>query len=203
MKYVKMLGLAAIAAAALMALAGVGTASATVLCKNNLNTKVCSERYTAGTKIEGTLVGVGKMDTSFKTIECKKGSASGTLENEGGSTSTPFGGGIGTLEECNCEVKILRNGTLEIHWIEGTDNGTLISNGAEATVNCNTIFGAVHCIYASSNTDGGVLVGGNPATEEFALEAPRLTTSSLCAEKGLLTGKYEVTSPKPLYIAAS
>ncbi|HET7508990.1 MAG TPA: hypothetical protein VFJ65_01950 [Solirubrobacterales bacterium] len=203
MKYVKMLGLAAITAAALTAFVGAGTASATVLCKNNLNTNVCSERYSVGTKIEGKLVGVGKMDTSFKTIECNKGSASGTLEKEGSATSTPFGGGVGTLEECNCEVKIIKNGTLEIHWIEKSDNGTLTSSGAEATVSCNTIFGNVHCIYASNNTHAGVLVGGNPATEEFAVNAPRLTTSGLCAEQGTLTGKYEVTSPKPLYIAAS
>jgi hypothetical protein len=50
MKHLKMLGLAALAAAALTALIGAGTASATVLCKNNLNTTTCSEKYPAGTK---------------------------------------------------------------------------------------------------------------------------------------------------------
>jgi hypothetical protein len=203
MKYLKMFGLVAMAATALMAFVGAGTASATVLCKNNLNTKVCSERYPTGTKIEGKLVGTGKLETSFKTIECNKGSASGTLEKEGGSTSTPFGAGSPTLEECNCEVKFIKNGTLEIHWIEGTDNGTLTSSGGEATVSCSTIFGNVHCIYVSNNTDAGVLTGGNPATEEAALEAPRLATNGLCSEKALLKGKYEVTSPKPLFIAAA
>lgn len=38
MKYLKMLSLAAVAAGALMAIVGVGTASATTLCENNTTT---------------------------------------------------------------------------------------------------------------------------------------------------------------------
>ena len=203
MRYVKILGLAAITAAALMAVIGAGTASATVLCKNNLNTEKCSEIYPAGTKVEGKMIGKGTLDTSFKSIECGKASGSGEITNAGSSTTTATGGnGIPTFSECNCEVKVLKTGTGEIHWIAGTDNGTLTSNGAEATVNCSTIFGSVHCIYASSNSHAGTLTGGNPAKEKVVLEIPRLPTSGFCAEEAKLTAEFEVTSPKPLYVAA-
>jgi hypothetical protein len=204
MKYLKMFGLAAMAATALMAFVGAGTASATVLCKNNLNTEKCSEPYPAGTKIEATSIGTAKLDTSFKTIECNKVSGSGKLLQAGSSTTTPVGGeGTVTFSECNCEVKVLKTGTGEIHHIAGTDNGTLTSTGAEATVSCSTIFGTVHCIYASNNTDAGTLTGGNPAKEKVTMEVPRLPTSGLCSEQATVTAEYEVTSPKPLYVAAS
>lgn len=204
MKYVKMLGLAAIVAAALMALAGVGTASATVLCKNNLNTEKCSEPYPAGTKIEAKLIGTAKLDTSFATIECKKASGSGTLLQAGSATTTPVGGeATVSFSECNCEVKVLKTGTGEIHYIAGTDNGTLTGSGGEATVSCSTIFGTVHCIYASATpTDAGQLTGGSPAKEKVSMNVPRLTTNGLCSEEATLTAEYEVTSPNPLYVTA-
>jgi hypothetical protein len=205
MKYVKMLGLTAIAATALMAFIGAGTASATVLCKNNLNTEKCSERYPAGTKLEAKLIGTAKLDTSFKTVTCNKVSpGTGTMETEGSATTTPFGkNGTGTYEECNCEIKVLKEGSLEIHQIAGTDNGTLTESGGEVTMTCSSIFGNVHCIYGSgANVDGGELKGGNPAKEVVSLNIPRLPTNSICSEEAVLTGEYEITSPKPLYVAA-
>lgn len=208
MKYVKMLGLAAVAAAALMAFVGGSTASATVLCKNNTSTLACTEPYGTGTEITSHLVEKTKatLVTAFKTVECSKSTVNGKVENAGGSAAT-VGGKISalTFEECNCEVKVLKNGSLEIHSIASTDNGTATGNGSEVTVQCNgTLFGNVHCIYTTENTDLGTLVGGAPAKLEVKeAEIPRLKTDSLCSEKAKWTANYEVTTPNPLYVAAA
>ena len=221
MKYVKMLGLAAVAAAALMAIVGSSTASATVLCaaeptNGNPATKgtVCPTNfaYIAGTEIHAVLdpgTGPAKLTTAFKNIECEESTVSGSTENEGSAAET-VKGKVATLTfgKCNCEVKVLEEGgkqkagTLEVHWIPDTFNGTLTSNGAEVTANCSTIFGTVHCIYVTENTDLGTLTGGNPATMDIeSANIPRLSTSGLCAETAKWDAKYEVTSPKPLYVA--
>jgi hypothetical protein len=216
MKYVKMLGLAAVAAAALMAFVGASTASATVLC--NVEPTEGSSNATKGTvcpsghAMEGVAIhavldpgtGAAKLTTAFKNIECNKSTVEGTTGAEGDATHT-VSGTISTLtfEECNCTVTVLKKGTLEVHWIADTFNGTLTSSGAEVTASCSTIFGTVHCIYATNATDLGVATGGNPATMDIeSADIPRLPTSGLCDESANWDAKYEVTSPKPLYVAA-
>src|SRR5690242_744555 len=89
MKHLAKLGLAAVAAAALMAFLGAGTASATVLCKNNLNTETCSEKYPVGTVGVASLTGSGVMETLSGTVvnTCTSSTAKETLQNEGSSTT--------------------------------------------------------------------------------------------------------------------
>jgi len=208
MKYVKMLGLAAIAAAALMAFVGASSASATVLCKTEGTgpptgtTCPALQAYGAGTEIHAVNTTTVKLDTTFKTVECTGSTIKGSTSNEGGPTETVTGPeGELTFTGCNCTVNVLKAGTLEIHWIEGTHNGTITSNGSEVTVNCSTIFGNVHCIYVTENDSIGDLTGGNPAIFHSTAVIKRKKTDSICAEQSTWTATYEVTSPKPLYVA--
>jgi hypothetical protein len=204
MRYVKTLGPLFIAAIALTALVGATTASATVLCKNNLNTEKCSERYPVGTEFKTHLTGTAVMTTSFKNISCAEASGEGKLESEGSSTETPWGKGTGTYGNCNCEVKVLATGTLEVHHIAGTDNGTVTFKNTAVTASCATIFGSVHCIYTTEATDLGTLTSGSPANADFeGANIPRLATNGLCAEKANLDATFEITTPNPLYVAAS
>ena len=229
MKYVKMLGLAAVAAAALMAFVGASTASATVLCKvegtgpPTGTTCPANSAYPAGTEVHAVLdpgTGPAKLVTSFKTIECKASTVKGSTSNEGSATETVKGTIEAknlTFSECNCEVKVLAGGSLEIHWGETIENekkekewrgdtghdATLTSTGAEVTSECSTVFGLVHCIYKTNGTTLGVLTHGNPATMDIEnSNIPRLVTNPLCAEKAEWSAKYEVTTPKPLFVAA-
>lgn len=205
MRHLKTLAPLFIVAAAVTALAGAGTATATVLCKNNLNTETCSERYPVGTEFKTHLTGLATLTTTFKNISCEEASGEGKLESEGSSTTTPWGKGTGTYGKCNCEVKVIRTGTIEVHYIAGTDNGTVTFKETEVTAGCSTIFGSVHCIFATgSGTDLGTLSSGSPAKAEFKeANIPRLSTSSLCAEKAQLDATFEITTPNPLYVAAS
>ncbi len=224
MKYVKMLGLAAVAAAALMAFVGAGTASATVLCAtepvaNGAGTEhaTCPEgwAYGAGTVIHAVLDpeqhatltdGEGN-----KIITCKKSTVKGKTTNEGTATETPDGPiEVLTFEECTspflgntaCTVKTLKGGELEVHWDIDTVNGTLTSRNAEVTTNCNSIFGTIHCIFTTVNTDVGTLTGGNPATlDAESNKISQVATNALCPGEARWDAKYEVTEPKPLYVA--
>jgi hypothetical protein len=220
MKYLKMLGLAAVAAAALMAFVGSSTASATVLCEvpgtgtttgttcpkkvveEHGEKKEVSQTYPKGTVVKAQLVAgtVAKLETSFKTIECKKSTTEGETSAEEATQLTGPEGKL-TFSECNCEVVVLHAGTVSTEWLAGTHNGTQRSSGSETTTTCSTLFGNVHCIYTTSNTDLGTLTGGNPAKLDASAEVGRLTTSAACAEKSLWKAEYEVTSPKPLYVA--
>jgi len=224
MKYVKMLGLAAVAAAALMALVGASSASATVLCQttpvaNGAGTEkaTCPEgwAYPKETVIHGVLDpeqhatltdGEGN-----KVITCKKSTVKGKTANEGAANETVTGAiEVLTFEECTspflgntaCTVTTVKGGTLELHWIVDTENGTLTSNGAEVTTNCGSIFGTIHCIFTTAKTDVGVLTGGNPATlDAESNKIPQVATNGLCPAEAKWDAKYEITEPKPLYVA--
>lgn len=210
MKYVKTLVIAAVAAAAVLAVAGAGTASATVLCKVEPTTggsttgTVCpaASAYSAGTEIHMTLTGRVKLTTTFKTYECLKSTMKGKTENEGSASETvkvPLESL--TYSECNCQTFVLKPGKLEIHWTTDTNNGTVTASGEEETLSCSTIFGTMHCLITPTDHDVGTIIGGKEP-EVITQNPPLDPTSPLCDEKPEWEGTYQVTSPKPLWIAA-
>ena len=200
MKCLKILIFAGVAS---LLLAVSGTASATVLCKNNSNTTTCSEPYAVGTKIEAKGVTNVVIDTEFTAVECKITSGTGEITNAGSNTSAVVITDIASVyEKCNCSVVVLEFGELTLTYIKGTDNATAIWNNEEITVNCSTVFGNVHCIYRTETTDTGKLVGGNPATVNTSGTVPRKPTSSLCSGEATVTDTSEISSPQPLYVSA-
>jgi hypothetical protein len=216
MKYVKMLGLAAVAAAALMAFVGASSASATVLCKTVPAANVCGAGWTYGAGTEIHAVNEGNLvlttGSEFTEITCKKGTVLGKTSNAGSATETVNGSIEAknlTWEECStpngkCTVATVKGGTLEVHSTATSGNGTLTSNGAEITSSCASIFGTIHCLYVTENEDLGTVTGGNPATMDIeSTPINQLATSGLCPSAPKWDAKYEVTSPKPLYVAAS
>ncbi|HET7511074.1 MAG TPA: fibronectin type III domain-containing protein [Solirubrobacterales bacterium] len=176
-------------------------AGSTVLCTEKAVKCPVGKADGVGTEIKmsRTSSAASKLTNSFKNIECGKSSLNAKVMSTGEKVVASVESL--TFEECNCEVKVLKNGELTFSHIAASDNATLTSNGTEATATCVTIFGNVHCIYKTENTDLGTLEGGNPAKIKIeAKNIPRLTTNGLCAEKAGWDTEYEVTSPKPLYI---
>lgn len=211
MSYVKRLGLAIAAAAALMAFVGNSTASATVFCKTapiagsgETTGTICPGgwAYPAGQSIHAVLKPgkKAKLKTEFKTIECEESTLQSETNAEEGE---PLGGPEGTLTfgKCNCEVKVLKAGTNPVHWIRDTHTGQITGSGSEVTTTCSTIFGNVHCIYVTENTVLGTITGGNPAVVDASAEIPRLTTNALCSKEALWEAEYEITTPKPLFFS--
>jgi len=205
MKFLKILGLVAVAAAGLAALLGANSASATVLCKNNLNTEHCSERYPVGTVGVASLTGSGVMETVSGTVinTCTGSTAKETLQNEGSATTTVAGKVAASAlswSGCTTPVVVLAGGEAELHWIAGTDNGTITAKGFEVT----TTLSGVSCTYGLGSTmkDWGVVVGGAPGNLEVNSIVSKVAGNFLCPAEARLTGKYVNTEPKAGYVAA-
>lgn len=212
MRYIKMLGLAAVAAAALMAFVGAGTASATTLCKTVPDASGNCEaawHYPVGTTIHATQepgTTANLENTSGSTLDtCTESTIHGVTTTTGSATETVKGHidaiswGSGTTP-CTATTDTLALGTLEVHAELPHGRGTLTGAGSKVTVN---IFG-VSCVYGTgTGTDLGTVTGGNPATIDVNAVIKKEEGGFLCPETTKWTASYIVTSPKPLYVATS
>ena len=194
MKYVKILGLLAVAATALMAFAG--TAGATTITTGGT---------VAASTIEATNENTLLLTSNGLEVSCKHSAVAGSITSQGtGKTAT---GPISTLtfSECNQHVVVVANGTLEAHWTSGS-NGTLTSSGATVTVNFTTIFGAVHCLYKTNNTDIGEITSApNHTTGHATLDITATIpveepSNGLCGATAIWHGQYKITSPTGLTV---
>ena len=197
MKYVKILGLAAVAAMALTAFLGAGSASATVLCKTT------STPCGAGWIYSGPLV-LSKdpgttpiLESTGGTIEdtCTEAETSGEITNAGGASSTVVGS-VEHLSFNNCTnttTVTVETGTLELHHISGTDNGTVTASGAFAV---DITFAGVTCTYGVGNgIDLGTFTGGKPATMDVNAVVPKKAGGFLCPSDSVWKANYVVTTP--------
>ncbi|MGN6216564.1 MAG: hypothetical protein ACTHN7_06355 [Solirubrobacterales bacterium] len=207
MKHLKMLGAAAAAAMALMAFLGGGTASATVLC--GTETSPCSAIYPG----EGTTTLSAHLASKNSILELVRNETGETTElsrcpvetltasviNAGGAFSTVVASAGLESSECVGPSKtVVAFGTLEIHNIPGTTNGTVTAEAVEFTVNVS----GVDCKWRASNVDLGTLKAGKDP--ELAINI-LLARNSLCYPEYLLrwTATFTFTSPTPLYVEPS
>ncbi|HET8815210.1 MAG TPA: hypothetical protein VFM51_09685 [Solirubrobacterales bacterium] len=199
MNHLKGLAIAAAMAAALLVIAGTGSASATVICKTKASP--CASPYTKGTVFNAVLTPgtTAVFKAGFMTIECTEGSGSVEMTNNGSATETvkgitktlSFGG-------CNAEFKVLKTGTGEIHWTSKT-NGSFTGEGMEVT---GSALG-VDCIYGGKITSGITLNGGEKPTISINAKVPKISGSFLCSDPGTMTASLTVTEPTPLYVLSS
>jgi hypothetical protein len=209
MEYFKMLGLAVIAASALIAFAAAGTASATVLC--DTTTTPCNQKWSAGTQLEFEIApgteGIWET-TDGKTVvaKCTEGELKGKPSSGGASETVkvPVQASDFTWPGCTVNTATLEGGELEIHAIEGSDNGAVTATGFSFTT---TAFG-VSCIYTfASSTNIGTLTAS--ATGDATLHINTVFTKKsggfLCPTD--LKWREEFTQVKPegtaLYVEPS
>lgn len=188
MKYVKMLGLLAVAVAAMAAFAA--SASATTL------TSPTGTVYTSTIKAESE--GTTSLDGAFVTVTCSKSAVEGKVEQHGSGVTVKGNISVLTFTECNFPTTVLKTGSLEAHAVEaGTEkNGTLTSTGAEISIE--TSVGT--CVFTTNATDVGTLTGtnvtgSNPTLDIASAKIPRTAGNFLCGSSGTWTGSYKVTAP--------
>lgn len=195
MKYVKMLGLLAMAAAALMAFAG--TASATTITSDTGSTPT----------INAESVGYATLHNAVGSISCKS-SVTGAVASHG--AGVPASGEISTLSFTGCtngtvhseektghvEAPFGSAGSLSITGVAPTGNGTLTSSGATVVV---TMFGQT-CGYSTNNTHIGTVTGGTHAVLTITAKLTRHSGGFFCGTTGNWTGEYKVTHPTNLLI---
>jgi hypothetical protein len=202
MKHIKMMGLAIVAALALMAIAGAASASASaVLCSTNTN-PCTGTKYGSGTKISAQLKSGthATLTTSVTNVTCTKSTVGGvtnTAEGHGEITGFTFSGCTATSNGSACTVK-----TLNLNYTATANPGSLtITPGPKggnpgATVECPNAF--INCTFTTSSITLSV-TGGNPAIITASNE-PLQREGGLCPSEAKWDATYEVTSPKPLFL---
>jgi hypothetical protein len=199
MRYLKILGLAAIVAAAVMALAGAGTAGATVFCPTT-STPCNGVPYEVGTSVDAKIAKNAKFETTTGEVwvECAEGTLKGKIAHQGSESETV----LGTIEEltwakCSRKTATVANGFYEVHSIAGTDNGTVTGGNSEVTVEA---FPGVTCTYSVEREDLGTLKGGLAPTLEIATTVTKTAGSFLCPKLAKWTAEYKWNEPLPLYV---
>jgi len=204
MKHVKMIGLAAMTAMALMAFIGASAASATELYSGATTLGV-------GTEINASLSGTASLTTTEGTVldTCTGGEVKGKTTTAGGAAAT-VKGDLSALTWTNCTepTVTLALGGLEVHHtsgVNGTVTSTTSSKGVTSEVTINTtIFGSCVFTIASGATIGtltGTTAAGSQAT--FDINAVATRKSGLCPASAKWVGTYKVTKPVPLHVTAS
>jgi hypothetical protein len=177
MKHVKIFGLAALAATALMVVVA-SSASATMLYNGTPHNATTT--MGVGAKLHAELEGTAELEAGFLTIKCTTSTFTGTITNAG-SAGNPVVGTVNSLTfgSCNCGVvKVSSGGTLEAKWTAG-EAAELISKSATAEVECL----GTHCNYvtAAAGTRIGTL---NGSTEKAGGTATFTSNTALTREAG-------------------
>jgi hypothetical protein len=179
MKYLKMFGLAVVAAAALTAFLGAGSASATVLCKTAVNPCPEGERWSTGTSLDATSTHI----TFYEANTCVASTLSAKTTSNGGSgVPVPLAIEGLSFSTCTKNTIVTTLGELQIEWINGTHDGIIKDRGTKGTVAVGLGTCGWNIGFGGAWVTVGRINGGSPATIE--LEAP-------------------VPAPEPLYVESA
>ena len=185
MKYVKILGLLAVAAAAMMAFAASASATTVTDSTGNGTPTIHAENEKGHVSLHNSIV----------NIECSS-TVQGTVTAHGASTTAS--GALTSLGFTNCTNEWVIDvaeptGSLEIHYTgagSGHGEGTLTSTGSKVTATR----AGLSCVYETKNTPIGTVVGGTPATLTISASIPRVGGSFLCGgSTATWTGSYVTT----------
>jgi hypothetical protein len=210
MKHLKILGLAAVAALALMAAVGAATASAeAVVCSTSPTGMIPNAKCTTGLQVlNGTTIDtslkpgtVVELTSTFDNIKCSQSTVQGTVTNSATGTgnieSMTFSGCTDSFGG-NCTADTSASSTNK--WPVTVTANKEPHNGS-GTMTVSNITGKFVCpvgtcrYTASSNSTG--ITGGEPATLTTTKAAlTREEVSSFgCSSTATLTGAYTQTSP--------
>lgn len=200
MKYVKILGLLAVAATALMAFAA--TASA------DIATSPTGTVYTGSIVAEAE--GHAVLDNPVAKIECAS-KVEGTLTTHGKDvkvsgpiSSLTFGSPVGTCTG-GWHVTVLEAGVLSVD-AQANGHGDVFSKGATVESTIKAGESTITCRYATNTTTVGTLTpnGDGMATMDISAAIPFHSGSPFCGSGATTwTGSYTITTPGSLSFDAS
>jgi hypothetical protein len=197
MRYLKTLGVALVAAAALTAVVGAGAAQAeTTLCKNTETPCAAGNGYGVGTSVEASLEsGTEAILTAggeFLQTNCKSSEVAGKLE-----TATTPSGKLSKLSFTNCNrtVTTKKPGEITLHW-DAEHNGNLTAKGFQIEVTA-----GVTCIFGGEVKSGLTVTGGSPAKLDATATIPKESGSIFCPSSAVWHATYILNSPKPAYVS--
>lgn len=199
MKCLKALGLVAVAAMALTAFLGAGSASASVYCTTT--STPCGASWHVDHAIFTAVASIGNHSTGGALeATCTGSSVTVNKTNTGSSTETATGSVAAaemTWSGCNQTTDTLAGGELEVHQISGTDNGTVTGKGFEVTTN----IAGVSCVFTfGTGTDLGVITGGHDAIWHLNAIVTKKSGSFLCPSDSVWEATFTLTNHTSLYI---
>lgn len=209
MRNLKILGLAAVAAMALMAFFGASTASALTFCKtvpnaNNecpagwhygIGTTVHETQKAGTTAVLETTAGEVLITCTTSTFKSHTTTTGGLNQPVRGILTAEIWGSPTT--PCTVTVDTISLGEFEVNATSG-GNGTLVGSGTKVTAN---IFG-VSCVYGTgTGTTLGTMTGGEPATADVNAVINKQEGGFLCPSTTKWTGTYVMTEPNPVWFA--
>lgn len=204
MKFVKMLGLAAIAAVAVTAFAGATTASATVLCETK--TEACGSPYNGPVKAGLQTGTLAELATSVGTVKCSTSNSGGNVSSNGVGeiTELTFKNCVIGSTSCTVEVQglpynasVVASSTLGD--VNGTMTATAHSGGAKpgAHVTCGIL---INCTFSKSAVSLEAL-GGEPGKLLAHTELER--EGGVCPSTSTWNATYVLSEPPTLFVLNS
>jgi hypothetical protein len=177
MRHLKVMGVAAIAAFALIAFAGATTASATRLCATN--TTPCGSIYSHTTFHSTLATGQPAVLTTSggiinPTLSCNTSTVSVTNTNAGGGEGVDVAGKLTALSFSGCTstnpagcstsatIGSLAGSTGTVAYTSGM-NGTLRLTPPTVSFSCPILGSPVTCTFGGSGTVDATITGGAPA----------------------------------------
>jgi hypothetical protein len=202
MKHLKMLGLAALAAFALSAVIGVGTASAKV-CSGMGSNAACAGAH--GKEYKGQVTAktsAAKLTSTFFSVSCTSEIVD-TITNSFTGTGTFFIGFSGcTSSVGSCSVGQVGGHSHSTFAATTAPNGTLTIATVKLEVSCKNPSKpaeGVVCIYDASNVAPAVFSAMPPRIEVSANLAVQAGSHASCSQ-ATWEGEYIVTAPTTLYL---
>ncbi len=208
MKYVKILSLAAVAAAALMALIGPSSALATgstALCKKNETPCATGNLYPSGTVIKGATKAGSKALLTTKasgTVECD----SSFVANTTATTANPLPVDITALTWVNCTLNGNPCTVTSVNLPYSADltdtspppADLTVTGNPGATVTCGVI---INCTYTASSPVLKV-TGGEAGVANAAAEKVALTGTGKACPNATWDGTYFLSEPTPVCVSS-
>jgi hypothetical protein len=202
MKHMKM-AIVCIAAAAFFLVAGAGSASAAVLCKENIAHCEGSKIYKAPTQLTGGTVSNMLFETAGGALldECSGHSTfKAKTSNDGGAgdaVKAPVTEWIWD-PKCTKTTKTVANGEFTIDSTNTNGDGTLTLHGFEVTL----LLLAGNCVYGSNTKpDIGTIFGGKTAEASINVLLERISGGNFCPPEARWKVIYSFTEPAaPLWV---
>jgi hypothetical protein len=213
MKYVKMMGLAALAALALTAVIGAGTASAKI-CSTEGTGEACGGTH--GKVYTGEIHAVNEtnavLTSGFITVTCTTSTIQGTVTGattSGNITAVTFSGcSANTGGTCTAKTTASEANKYPAKAFHGAaaPNANMTVTNVTGEFTC-TVFGStVVCKYTATDAGGAneILIKGSDTAPTVEATSVKLTkdegSSGLCSSTATWTAKYSVTTPKSLVV---
>jgi hypothetical protein len=191
MKYLKILGLVAMALIAVMAIAGTASADYLTSPKGSL------PAYTSTVKAEAeTTVTLTSIFGGFGAVSCKKSIVEGTVKTHSTNSGVPVTGNISTLTfgECSNPVTVINKGSLSLTKINEGE-ATLRGIGQTITIH-ETLYGT--CFFKTDESLGTVTGTSKTGTNATLDIKAQISDENECGT-GTWHGSYRIVNPSFIY----